>query len=383
MKQLPEIRAQLDVIDNQLLDLFLQRMALVDDVADVKQRDPSRPLYDPAREREILMHVRETAGEKYGDAAHQLWRTVLELSRARQAAVLIPPSNVAARVAAMCAHEETVFPQTGRIAVSGVEGCHAGIAADRMFPRGNIVFVNGFRAAVQAVQAGLCQYAILPIENSSNGSVRAVYDLLREPDITIVRSARMMIRHVLLMQQGAKLSDIKTIYTHEQAAGQCSSFIESLGKVDVVPVTSTAHAAQRVAELHDSSVAAIAGESCAKLYRLAVYQKSIMNEEVNDTRVLCITKGAHCFAGADRISLMVSCANSPGALYQMIAKISALGINMCKLESIPIPGTNFSYRFFIDLEASLHQEGILGLLCELERTCDSMILLGNYAEIIG
>ncbi len=379
--ELSEIRPQLDAVDNELLDLFLKRMALIDKVADAKRRDPSKPLYDPAREREILMRIREKAGSEYGDSAHQLFRMILELSRARQAAQLIPATSVAARVAAMCANEQNVFPQTGRIAVSGVEGSHAGAAADRLFPKGDIIFMEGFPAVVQAVQAGLCKFGILPVENSVHGSVRQVYDLLREPDICIVRSVRQLIRHVLLTQKEAKLSDIKTIYTHEQAAGQCSRFIQKLG-VDVVPCVSTAHAAQRVAEAQDKSVAAIAGEACAKLYGLSVLTDDIQNESNNDTRFLCITKGASCYAGADRMSILVNCANSPGALYQMIAKISALGINMCKLESMPIPGTNFSYRFYMDLECNVHQEGILGLLCELERSCDSFTLLGNYTEIV-
>lgn len=379
--ELSEIRPQLDAVDNELLDLFLKRMSLIDKVADAKRRDPSKPLYDPAREREILMRIREKAGSEYGDAAHQLFRMILELSHARQAAQLIPATSVAARVAAMCANEQNVFPQTGRIAVSGVEGSHAGAAADRLFPKGDIIFMEGFSAVVQAVQAGLCKFGILPVENSVHGSVRQVYDLLREPDICIVRSVRQLIRHVLLTQKEAKLSDIKTIYTHEQAAGQCSRFIQKLG-VDVVPCVSTAHAAQRVAEAQDKSVAAIAGEACAKLYGLSVLTDDIQNESNNDTRFLCITKGASCYAGADRMSILVNCANSPGALYQMIAKISALGINMCKLESMPIPGTNFSYRFYMDLECNVHQEGILGLLCELERSCDSFTLLGNYTEIV-
>lgn len=380
--ELSEVRQQLDGIDKELLELFVRRMKLIDVVADIKKRDTAKPLYDPVRERAILMKVRENAGAEYGNAAHQLFRTVLELSRARQAAQLIPATNVAARVAAMCASEKAVFPQEGRIAVSGVEGCHAGVAADRLFPRGDIIFMNGFRAAVQAVQAGLCQFGILPIENSVQGSVRQVYDLLREPDLSIVRSVRLLIRHVLLTQPDAKLSDIKTVYTHEQAAGQCSKFLASLG-ADVIPCTSTAHAAQRAAAAGDKTVAAIAGESCAKLYNLTVLTDDIQNESNNDTRFLCITKGAQLYAGAERMSLMVNCANSPGALYHMIAKISALGINMCKLESFPIPGTNFSYRFFMDLECNVHQEGILGLLCEMEHSCDSFTLLGNYSELTG
>ena len=379
---LQDIRTELDTVDKELLSLFVRRMELIDKVVDVKRRDTSRPLYDPVRERAILMKVRENAGE-FGNAAHLLFRLILELSRARQAAQLIPATSVAARVAAMCSHEQAVFPQTGRIAVSGVEGSHAGAAADRLFPKGDIIFVDGFRAVVQAVQAGLCQFGILPIENSVNGSVRQVFDLLREPDLCIVRSVRLLIRHVLLTQKDAALSDIKTIYTHEQAAGQCSRFLASLTGADVIPCTSTAHAAQRAAELHDKSVAAIAGETCAKLYGLSVLSDDIQNESNNDTRFLCIAKGAQSYAGADRMSILVNCANSPGALNQMIAKISALGINMCKLESMPIPGTNFSYRFFMDLECNLHQEGVLGLLCEMERTCDSFSLLGNYSEMIG
>ena len=146
-----EIRPQLDAVDNELLALFLKRMALIDKIADAKKRDPSRPLYDPAREREILMRIREHAGSDYGDSAHQLFRMILELSRARQAAQLIPATSVAARVAAMCANEQNVFPQTGRIAVSGVEGSHAGAAADRLFPKGDIIFMDGFPAVVQAV----------------------------------------------------------------------------------------------------------------------------------------------------------------------------------------------------------------------------------------
>lgn len=380
--ELTDLRAQLDEVDAQLTDLFVRRMQLIDTVADLKQRDPSRPLYDPVRERAILMKVREKAGAEYGGAAHQLFRTLLELSRARQAARLIPATSVAARVAAMCANEQNAFPTEGRIAVSGIEGCHAGSAAERLFPMGDLVFLDGFRGVVQAVKAGLCRFGILPIENSSFGSVRQVFDLLREPDISIVRSVRLLIRHVLLGQKDADITQIRTIYTHEQAAGQCSRFLSALTGADVVPCVSTAHAAQRAAAANDPSVAAIAGESCAKLYGLTVLRDDIQNSDNNDTRFLCITKGAALYAGADRLSMIASCANSPGALYQMIAKISALGINMCKLESIPIPGTNFSYRFFIDLECNLHRDGVLGLLCEMERSCDSFTLLGNYCEVV-
>lgn len=380
--ELSEIRNQLDHVDSELLRLFLERMALVDQVADIK-KETHQPLYDPKREREILAKIHESSGASYASAADQFFRTLLELSRARQAAQLFIGSVAASRVAEMCAREQAVFPQTGRVACFGIEGSNAQMAADKLFPRGDLVFFDSFSAVVGAVKAGLCQFGVLPIENSSNGSVRAVYELLRTPDLSIVRGIRLKIRHVLLAQKGADISQIRTIYTHEQAAGQCNKFLSSLGGVDVVPCSSTAHAARRAAEAHDPSVAAIASEACAKLYGLRVAADEIQNNPNNDTRFLCITKGAVCYAGADRMSLVLSCENEAGALFHTISKISAHGINMCKLESVSIPGTNFSYRFYVDLDASIHQEGIVGLLSILEHSCESFQLLGNYSELIG
>lgn len=378
--ELKDIRQKLDGIDNDLLNLFLQRMQLIDQVADIK-RNSTQPLYDPKREREILQKIHEKAGEPYGLAAHQLFHTLLELSRARQAELLMPSTSVTGRIAAMCSHEQTMFPQTGRIACAGIEGSNAQIAADKLFSRGDIMYFDSFAAVIQAVKTGLCNFGVLPIENSSNGSVRAVYDLIREPDLSIVRSIRLLVRHVLLAQPDSEISQIRTIYTHEQAAGQCSRFLNSLSDVDVIPCTSTAHAAKRAANAADSTVAAIASESCAKLYNLSILSDDIQNVQNNGTRFICITKGAVSYAGADHLSIMFTCADKSGALFQLLAKISALGLNLCKLESAPIPGTNFSYRFFMDVEASLHQDGVIGLLSEFERSCESFQLLGCYTEV--
>ena len=145
--------------------------------------------------------------------------------------------------------------------------------------------------------------------------------------------------------------------------------------------TSTAHAAKRAANAADSTVAAIASESCAKLYNLSILSDDIQNVQNNGTRFICITKGAVSYAGSDHLSIMFTCADKSGALFQLLAKISALGLNLCKLESAPIPGTNFSYRFFMDVEASLHQDGVIGLLSEFERSCESFQLLGCYTEV--
>ncbi len=155
---------------------------------------------------------------------------------------------MAAQVRASLEAGTSVFPQTGLVACQGVEGANSQVACDRLLPRGNIVYVKTFEAVVSAVESGLCKFGVLPIENSSNGSVRAVYELLQDHNLSIVRSTRLCIRHELLALPGVKMEDITEIYSHEQAIGQCSKFLSSLNGVRVIPCDNTAVAAKMVAE---------------------------------------------------------------------------------------------------------------------------------------
>ncbi len=380
--ELKDIRQEIDRVDDQLLALFLKRMELVGQVSEAKKYEHT-PVYDPSRERAILEKVHKAAGPMQEKAAHQLFCKLMELSKAQQAATLSHHSALSEMLHTMCEKEQPLFPQTGRVACSGIEGSHAQAAADALFPRGDLVHMDGFAAVFRAVKAGLCQYGVVPIENSNSGSVRAVYALLRKEQAFVVRSIRHSVRQVLLAKPGTKLTDIHTVFSHEQALNQCSTFLSELNHVDIVPCTSTAHAAKRASESKDAGVAAIASEDCAKLYGLRVINDAIQNHDNNETRFLCIANEPELFAGANRISLMLTCANRPGALYEMIAKISATGVNMCKLESVPISGSSFTYRFYMDLDGSLHQEGVIALLDDLQRTSETFTFLGNYTECIG
>ena len=274
-----------------------------------------------------------------------------------------------------------VFPQTGLVACQGVEGANSQVACDRILPRGNIVYVKTFQAVASAVESGLCKFGVLPIENSSNGSVRAVYELLQDHKLSVVRSTRLCIRHELLALPGAKLSDITEIYSHEQAIGQCSRFLTGLNGVRVVPCDNTAAAAQMVAERGDKHVAAISSHPCAALYGLECLKDDIQDSDNNYTRFFCVAKDPVIYAGANRISLIIACENKPGALYDILSKLAALGINMTKLESCPVTGRNFEFIFFLELEASVHEPGVLPMLEELERSCQSFQFLGSYAEV--
>ena len=377
--ELSEIRTKIDAVDDQLLELFLQRMQLSDEVAAYKN-EHRLPILNKQREREILAKVTEKSGDKERYAYH-LFSTLFELARSRQAELIDAPTHVEAQVKASLAAGGEVFPQTGLVACQGVEGANSQVACDRILPRGNIVDVKTFQAVASAVESGLCKFGVLPIENSSSGSVRAVYELLQDHKLSVVRSTRLCIRHELLALPGAKLSDITEIYSHEQAIGQCSRFLTGLNGVRVVPCDNTAAAAQMVAERGDKHVAAISSHPCAALYGLECLKDDIQDSDNNYTRFFCVAKDPVIYAGANRISLIIACENKPGALYDILSKLAALGINMTKLESCPVTGRNFEFIFFLELEASVHEPGVLPMLEELERSCESFQFLGSYAEV--
>ena len=377
--ELSEIRAQLDHIDDQMLTLFLERMDLAEDVAAYK-KEHHLPILNRQREREILARVMERSGEAERSAYH-LFSTLFELSRSRQAELISAPTQVAQQVERALSAGTNPFPQTGLVACQGLEGGNSQAACDRLLPRGNLMYVNSFQAVVSAVESGLCPFGVLPIENSSNGSVRAVYDLLQTHRLSVVRSTRLCIRHELLALPGTKLEDIREIYSHEQAIGQCSHFLGTLKDVRVIPCDNTAAAAKLVAQRGDPHAAALSSHACAALYGLEPIRDDIQDSDNNYTRFFCVAKEPVIYAGANRISLILACDNRPGALYEILSKLAALGINMTKLESCPVTGRNFEFLFFLELEASVQTPGVLPMLEEMERSCQDFHLLGNYAEV--
>ena len=377
--ELSEIRTRIDAVDDQLPKLFLERMELAEAVA-VYKNEHRLPILNRERERAILAKVTENAGarERY---AYHLFSTLFELARSRQAELIDAPTRVGEQVIASLNAGNQMFPQTGLVACQGIEGANSQVACDRLLPRGNIVYVKTFEAVAAAVESGLCKFGVLPIENSSNGSVRAVYQLLQERSLSIVRSTRLCIRHELLALPGVKLEDVTEIYSHQQAIGQCSKFLDGLKDVKVIPCDNTAVAAKMVAESGSRHAAAISSHPCAALYGLECISNTIQNSDNNYTRFVCVTKDPAIYAGANRISLVIAFENKPGALYDILSKLAALDINMTKLESCPVVGSDFEFIFFLELEASVQDASVLAMLEEMERSCAQFQFLGCYAEV--
>ena len=244
------------------------------------------------------------------------------------------------------------------------------------------MYVRNFSGVFQAVEQGLCEYGILPIENSTSGSVNAIYDLMRSNKFYIVRSLSMPIRHHLLAKQGAKLEDIKEIISHEQGILQCREFLNRHPGIKITIHDNTAMAAKMVAESSRKDIAAIASSNCSSVYGLADLAGDIQNSAANRTRFICISRNLRLFPGADRISLMLSTSHRPGALYSLISKFASIGVNLTKLESRPIPGREFEFMFYFDLEASPRSPEVIKLLDSLASGPDTFVFLGGYREIV-
>lgn len=373
-----EIRKNIDELDRDLLPMILKRMELS---AMASEDSALSPAEIKSREREMLRWASENSGgmEEY---IHRFYSSLFELSRAYRECHSPVGAKVRAELQTALSRNMGEFPQSGMIAVQGVEGAYAQMAADRMFPRGNLMFFKSFEAVFDAVESGLCRFGIVPIENSSNGSVRGNYELLNRKNVRIVRSERLFVRHELLAKPGTKLEDIREIRSHEQALGQCSEFLKSLvDKVKIQPCPNTAMAAELAARSEFGDIAAIASHSACELYGLVPIATRIQNSDNNYTRFICISREAEIYPGSDRISLILALKHRPGALYEILAKLTALEINLIKLESCPIVGQDFQFMFFFEMQGSVRDPRVAAMLESLEQTCESFKFLGNYSEV--
>ena len=269
------------------------------------------------------------------------------------------------------------------IACQGIRGAYSQIAAERLFPEGSFLYFRNFDAVARAVREHLCDFGLLPIENNTYGSVKQVYQILGRQDISIVRGYRLRIRHQLLAKPGTRLKDLTAVCSHEQALGQCAAFLHSLGEhVKQVPCLNTAVAARMVAGSEEPGIAAISSPECADLYGLEVLKRRIADSDHNYTRFLCIAKEPRVSGDADRISLILSLPHRPGALAGVLDRFAREHINLWKIESAPIPGRDFEFRFYIDIEGSVRDPKVQGILDSLKADCPEFRFLGNYREEI-
>ena len=379
MGDLKKTREEIDEIDRQLVQLFKRRMHLAGDALKAKL-GAGLPVLDPAREREIMARVAREAGPEMENEARIVFSTLFSLSRAKQNSELHGGGFAAELEKSM--KQGFALPSSATVACPGVEGGYSQQAACRMVKFPSIFYFKSFEDVFAAVEGGMCDCGVLPVENSKAGSVTGVYDLMAHHSFRIVKAVKLRIRHALLGVGGASIDGIEEVVSHPHALAQCTGLFAAHPGFRSLPASNTAVAAKELAASGRKDVAVIASRECAALYGLKVLAEDVSDVRSNFTRFICISKSQGISPSAGKISLMMSLGHRPGALADVLMRFAAADINLTKLESRPVEGSDFEFRFIFELEASLGDGRTAALLDGL--ACDPDIehftFLGAYEE---
>ena len=379
---LEELRAEIDTIDDNLLQDFAQRMNVVGQIG-LEKKSEGLPTLDPAREREKLADIVTKLPPEMEQYGYTLWSMLFEISRSYQSSLNPQPSALRKDIERAIADTQPLFPPAATVACQGVEGAYSQPACEKLFKHPQVMYFKTFESVFSAIENGFCDYAVLPLENSTAGSVKEIYDLmLSHSSFKIVRSTRLKVDHNLVAKKGTKMSDIKEIFSHPQAISQCAKFLDAMPGVKITACENTAAAAEAVAKSERTDVAAISSYNCVELYGLERLAADIQDRSNNYTRFICISKKLEIYPGADKTSLMLVLPHRPGALYQILGRFYALGMNLIKLESRPLPDREFEFMFYFDLETSVYSDEFIRLVDDLDAICEEFQYLGSYSEVI-
>lgn len=376
MLDLGEIRKNIDGIDRQLVSLFEERMRLTSQVAEYKI-ETGKKVLDPERERQKLEAIKALVQNE--DNKHpiaDLFSQIMANSRKGQYMLL---EKMGQTLREPYEAVDEINKEGAKVVYQGVAGAYAYAAMLDYF--GNDVDnfnVPTWKDAMEAVKEGKADYAVLPIENSTTGSITAVYDLLQEYNNYIVAEVYVKVEHVLMGLKGTDLSKVTTVYSHAQGLTQCESFLESHKSWQQISQPNTAVAAKKIFEDKDSSHVAIASKEAAKLYGLEILQTNIADEINNTTRFVIVSKTRTFVKNAKKTSIVFECVNEPGSLYNLLSHIIYNGLNMTKIESRPIEGSQWEFRFFVDFEGNINDQRVMNALRGIEEESRSIRLLGNY-----
>ena len=379
---LEELRAEIDNIDDNLLQDFAQRMNVVGQIG-LEKKSEGLPTLDPAREREKLADIVTKLPPEMEQYGYTLWSMLFEISRSYQSSLNPQPSALRKDIERAIADTQPLFPPAATVACQGVEGAYSQLACEKLFKHPQVMYFKIFESVFSAIENGFCDYAVLPLENSTAGSVKEIYDLmLSHSSFKIVRSTRLKVDHNLVAKKGTKMSDIKEIFSHPQAISQCAKFLDAMPGVKITACENTAAAAEAVAKSERTDVAAISSYNCVELYGLERLAADIQDRSNNYTRFICISKKLEIYPGADRTSLMAVLPHEPGSLCRVLSRFYALGLNLNKLESRPLPERSFEFMFYFDLENPVYDPAFLQLVSELGDISEEYTYLGSYSEVI-
>ncbi|MGN0457424.1 MAG: bifunctional chorismate mutase/prephenate dehydratase [Eubacterium sp.] len=374
---LKELRNEIDKLDDELVPLLLKRMDISRQVAEYKF-ERGIPVLNEEREREVLELVAKNCGEQ-GEAVKTVFSSIMDASRALQHKIIGGGEEL--RNTVENARVGTVLTANGQpIACQGVEGAYSGKAANAMFPDSPVAFHKQFEDVFEAVNQNKAKFGIIPVENSTAGSVHESYDLIMKYRFYVVGAFDLKIDHCLCTRNDINFEDIDNVYSHPQALSQCNIFLKNFDFTGI-NYSNTAAAAKYVSQSDKTNIAAICSESAAKKYGLKIIRRGIQNVINNTTRFIVISKELVIDDDATKISLIFSAPHRTGSLYRVLGRFSMTGLNLTKLESRPVANGKFDYVFYADILGSVRDEATLDLLCALSDELPEFTFLGNYHEI--
>lgn len=371
---LKDIRVEIDEIDRQIVELFKRRMDCSVKVAESKKQT-NTPILNAAREKIVLDNVEKLGGE-YGKYTRLLYGSMMELSRDLQYTIVNGGEKLK-NVIDTAQTELNAQSDKWNIACMGMSGSNSHLAAVGFFPNANISLEKNFDKVFEAVESDKCDFGVLPVENSSAGSVSRVYDLILKYRYYIVGEIDLPIEHCLCGIPQTNLSDIEYVLSHEQGLSQCSLFLSENG-FQLKKCGSTSAAAKTVAEEKRINWAAICNQQAAEEYGLKVLDKNIQNTDNNCTRFIVISKKPIITDNAQRISLCFALPHRSGSLYNVLCRFASHGLNLTKIESRPIPDAQFEYLFYLDFTGNVRDADNSRMICSLSEELPEFSFLGNY-----
>lgn len=374
---LAESREKIDEIDQQIVRLFEERMKVVEDVAAYK-KSTGKKILDPAREKEKIEKLKKLAQDEYNQTGiEDLFRQIMSTGRKYQYRLLgqqnfdLPFHPV----------DHLDVDEDTRVVCFGEPGAFSEQAMEEVFGKNITSFHKStFRDVLQAVADGDAKYGVVPIENTSTGGITDTYDLLLDYDIAIVAEHVVKVEQALLAKPGAKLEDIKLVYSHPQGLLQCAPFLEEHG-MSTKSYSSTSAAAKKIAQEDNLTQAAIASVRAADQFGLEVLQESINFSDKNYTRFIVISNQRVFVSDADKISLCFEIKHQAGSLYNLLGNFYYNNLNLTKIESRPIEGRNWEYRFFVDIEGNLNAPEVGNALDSIHEFASQVRILGNVASV--
>ena len=368
---LDELRGQINDIDDQMLELFVKRMDICYRVAEYKIEN-NLAVFHADREKQIIDRVRSAVSEDMANPAEVLFTNIMDISKCKQFQRFF---------ADLDGFESKPLDLMGShsVAVPGTIGSYSHVAAKKLLPDSTPEFYESFAEVFKAVDEGRAEFGIVPIVNSTAGSVSQTYELMRKFDFNICACTKVAANHCFVTKHGTDISKIKNVYSHEQALMQCSKYIEEHG-FKAHTYENTALAAAYVLE-SDKPIAAICSEECANHFGLDIIDYGIANADCNFTKFILISKDILLAEDADIISVSLSLPHQTSALYRLLTKFSVSGLNLTMIESCPIANTDFDVLFYLDFEGSINSPDIIKLIRELESELSYFKFLGNYKEI--